>query len=68
MGTLCILSGHDDRVISLGAIKVFLLALESPWASVVASAGEWAGIALRVGRKRAGDKGEGGGAQQRRLS
>ena len=59
MGTLCIFSGHDDRVISLGAIKLFLLALESAWATVAASAGGWAGFALRVGRKRAGDKGEG---------
>ena len=51
MGILCIFLGHDDPVISLGAIKVFPLALESAWASVAASAGEWAEIALRVGRK-----------------
>ena len=63
MGILCIFSGHDDRIISLDAIKLFLLALESPWATVVASAGGWAGIPLRVGRKRAGDK-EAGRMQQ----
>ena len=34
MGILCIFSGHDNRVISLGAIKVFLLALESAWVTV----------------------------------
>ena len=62
MGILCIFSGHDDRAISLGAIKVFLLALESAWATVAASAGGWAGIALRVGRK--GAAGDGTGRRQ----
>ena len=62
MGILCIFSGHDDRVISLGAIKVFPLALESAWASIAASAGEWAGFALRVGRK--GAAGDGAGRRQ----
>ena len=72
MGILCIFSGHEYWFISLGAIKVFLLALESAWASVAASAGEWAEIALRVGRKgwrgRNNESGAGGRQQRNQLT
>ena len=68
MGILCIFSGHNDRIISLSAIKVFPLALESAWASVAASAGGWAGIPLRVERKgwRGRNNASGAGGRQQR--
>ena len=51
MGILCLISGHDDRAISLGAIKVFPLALESAWASLRPAQGNGLELPCAWGRR-----------------